>query len=223
LRTADLEHVGNYLNIKQLLIFFQNSCCQVIYAHFLVNSAHQLKMTQAHKDEQRWSHWMGLAQQGDESCYAALLEELGNVIAAYLQVRFGSIDLIEDCVQESLIAIHSARHTYNTKRLFRPWFFAIVRNRMIDLLRSQRSYNSILEKNASGHIDILGTPIEDEVNKSMVFAALAPAYRDVLLLTKVAGYTTSEAAKALGISENVVRVRVHRGIKATRKILQYEQ
>lgn len=179
-------------------------------------------MTRAHKDELRWSHWMGLAQQGDESCYAALLEELGNVIAAYLRARFGCLDLIEDCVQESLIAIHCARHTYDTKRLFRPWFFAIVRNRTIDLLRSQRSYKSILEKNASEQIDILGTPIEDEVNKSMVFAALAPAYRDVLVLTKVAGYTTSEAAKTLGISENLVRVRIHRGIQATRKILQSE-
>jgi RNA polymerase sigma-70 factor (ECF subfamily) len=187
-----------------------------------VSSAYQFNMTRAHKDEQRWSHWMGLAQKGDEASYAALLEELGDVIAAYLQARFGSIDLIEDCVQESLIAIHSARHTYDTSRLFRPWFFAIVRNRTIDLLRSQRSYRLILEKNASDQIKTTGSTIEDDVNKSMVFAALAPAYRDVLLLTKVAGYTTSEAAKTLGISENVVRVRIHRGIKATRKILQTE-
>jgi RNA polymerase sigma-70 factor (ECF subfamily) len=180
-------------------------------------------MTRADKDEHRWSCWMRRAQKGDENCYPTLLEELGDVIAAYLRSRFGPIELIEDCVQESLIAIHSARHTYDTKRLFRPWFFAIVRNRTIDLLRSQKSYQSMLEKNASGQLDIiLGTPVEDEVNKSMVFAALAPAYRDVLLLTKVAGYTTSETAKTLGISENVVRVRVHRGINATRKILQSE-
>jgi len=177
-------------------------------------------MTRADKDEQRWSYWMGLAQKGDESCHTALLEELSEVVVAYLLSRFGPIDLIEDCVQECLISIHSTRHTYDTKRLFRPWFFAIVRNRTIDLLRSQRSYQAILEKNVLGHSDILGTPIEDEVNKSMVFSALAPAYRDVLLLTKVAGYTTAETAKALDISENVVRVRVHRGIKATRKILQ---
>ena len=180
-------------------------------------------MTGIENDEQRWSQLMGKAQQGDEHSYAELLEELSDVIAAFLHVRFGPIDLIEDCVQEGLIAIHAARHTYNTKRLFRPWFFAIVRNRTIDILRSQKSYKSALEKNTLGHIEGTTTSVEDEVNKSMVFSMLAPAYRDVLLLTKVAGFTTSETAEKLGISESTVRVRVHRGIKETRKILQNEQ
>jgi len=180
-------------------------------------------MTATNNDEQRWSQLMGLAQQGDEHSYANLLEELGNVTEAYLRSRFGPIDIIEDCVQESLIAIHAARHTYDTKRLFRPWFFAIVRNRTIDLLRSQKSYKTALENNTLKHIEETSIPIEEEVNKSMVFSMLAPAYREVLLLTKVIGFTTSEAAEKLGISESAVRVRVHRGIKETRKILQNEQ
>ena len=182
-------------------------------------------MTRSDNDELRWAQLMNLAQQGNEQCYAELLEELGNAIAAFLKSRFGPIDLIEDCVQECLISIHAARHTYDKKRLFRPWFFAIVRNRTIDLLRSQRSYKSVLEKNIVKHIEqeYSITPIEDEINKSMVFSMLAPAYRDVLLLTKVAGFSTSEVAKKLKISESSVRVRIHRGIKETRKILQIEQ
>lgn len=175
------------------------------------------------RDEQRWSELMSNAQQGDEQSYALLLEELAYVIAAYLKSRFGPIDLIEDCTQECLITIHSARHTYNPERLFRPWLFAIVRNRTIDILRRQKSYKSALEKNALDHKEASSTSIEDEVNKSMVFSMLAPAYREVLLLSKVAGFTTSETAEKLGISESTVRVRVHRGIKETRKILQNEQ
>ncbi len=179
-------------------------------------------MTDSDNDEQRWSQLMSKAQKGDEQCYALLLKELGDVTAAFLKSRFGSIDLIEDCVQESLIAIHAARHTYDTKRLFRPWFFSIVRNRTIDILRSQRAYKATLEKHNLAHIEGTTTPVEDEINKSMVFSMLAPAYRDVLLLTKVAGFTTAETAKKLGLSEGTVRVRVHRGIKETRKILQKE-
>jgi RNA polymerase sigma-70 factor (ECF subfamily) len=180
-------------------------------------------MTRLDNDELRWSQWMNQAQQGDEQCYAKLLEELGDVIAAFLNTRFGPIDLIEDCVQECLISIHAARHTYDTKRLFRPWFFAIVRNRTIDLLRSQQCYKSILEKHTLEQIEGPATPVEDEINKSMVFSMLAPAYKDVLLLTKVEGFSTSETAKKLGISESSVRVRIHRGIKETSKILQIEQ
>ncbi len=180
-------------------------------------------MTRSENDELRWSQMMGQAQLGDEHGYTQLLEELGNAIAAFLTSRFGPIDLIEDCVQECLIAIHSARHSYDTKRLFRPWFFAIVRNRTIDLLRSQRSYKTALEKNTLEQEASSASSVEDEINKSMVFSMLAPDYRDVLILTKVAGYTTAETAKKLDISESAVRVRVHRGIKETRKILQIEQ
>ena len=180
-------------------------------------------MKAVNNDEQRWSQLMGKAQQGDEHSYANLLEELGKAIEAYLRSRFGPIDIIEDCVQESLIAIHAARHTYDTKRLFRPWFFAIVRHRTIDLLRRQKSYSAALERNTLEHIEHTALSIEEEVNKSMVFSMLAPAYRDVLLLTKVIGFSTSETAEKLGISKSAVRVRVHRGIKETRKILQNEQ
>lgn len=179
-------------------------------------------MTRMDNDELRWSQWMSQAQQGDEQCYAQLLEELGNVINAFLLSRFGPIDLIEDCVQECLISIHSARHTYDTKRLFRPWFFAIVRNRTIDLLRSQQRHKSVSETNTLDQLIDSTASIEDEINKSMVFSMLAPAYREVLLLTKVAGLSTSEAAQKLGISESLVRVQIHRGIKETRKILQIE-
>jgi len=180
-------------------------------------------MADIDNDEQRWSQLMSQAQQGDEECYATLLEELGDVIAAFLNTRFGPIDLIEDCVQECLISIHSARHTYDTKRLFRPWFFAIVRNRTIDLLRSQKCYKSALEKNIVEQEEYSAISIEDEINKSMVFSMLPPSYRDVLLLTKVSGFSTAEAAQKLGISESSVRVSIHRGIKETRKILQIEQ
>ncbi len=180
-------------------------------------------MTLTQQDEQRWSDWMRRSQAGHDSCYAQLLTELGDVINTYLRSRFGPIDLIEDCVQESLIAIHSARHTYDSKRQFRPWLFAIVQNRTIDLLRKQRKHTTNIESHALNGHNQSANAVEDEVSKSMIFDALAPAYRDVLLLTKVIGLSTAETAEQLGISEGAVRVRVHRGIEATRKLLQSEQ
>ncbi|SMG62385.1 protein containing RNA polymerase sigma factor 70, region 4 type 2 domain [methanotrophic bacterial endosymbiont of Bathymodiolus sp.] len=76
-----------------------------------------------------------------------------------------------------------------------------------------------------GHIAVTVTPVEDEINNSMVFSKLPPAFRDVLILTKVAGFTTRETADKLGISESTVRVRVrvHHVIKETRKILEIDE
>jgi RNA polymerase sigma-70 factor (ECF subfamily) len=53
----------------------------------------------------------------------------------YLRRHFGESDFVEDCVQECLLAIHRARATFDPARRFRPWMFAIVRHKAIDMLR----------------------------------------------------------------------------------------
>ena len=88
-------------------------------------------------DEQNWSRLMVNAQAGNESDYRQLLTELTDVIFNFLRSRFGDHHFIEDCVQETLMAIHQARHTYDQHRPFRPWLFAIVRHKAIDTLRKQ--------------------------------------------------------------------------------------
>ncbi len=64
-------------------------------------------------DERRWSEYMAAAHRGDSRLYERLLGELASVIAAYVRSRFGTLFFTEDCVQECLIAIHNARHTYD--------------------------------------------------------------------------------------------------------------
>ena len=86
-------------------------------------------------DEQRWAAWMALAHGGDHDAYRQLLGELANAIETYIRVRFGAIDSLEDCVQECLLVIHKARHTYDPVRPFRPWLFTLVRHRTIPRLR----------------------------------------------------------------------------------------
>ncbi len=163
---------------------------------------------------------MGKAQLGDEQAYRILLVELGEVISAYLHARFGRLDFVEDCVQECLIAIHCARHTYDTGRPFRPWLFALVRNKAIDMLRKQQNYRSLIGKSQINHK--LNDSFDTIVNRGSVFAALKPEHREVLTLTKIIGLSTAEAAKKLNVSESTIKVRVHRAIKASRKILEAE-
>ncbi len=74
-------------------------------------------------DEARWSEWMARAQGGDRAAYEKLMTELGSVIERYVLRRFGRAggsDFAEECVQESLLAIHGARQTYDPGRPFRP-------------------------------------------------------------------------------------------------------
>ncbi len=175
------------------------------------------------EDEIRWADLMRRAQGGDRVSYERLLRETGEVIEVYLRVRFGRLDVLEDCVQECLLAMHLARHTYDPQRPFRPWMFTIVRHRTIDILRTRRS-RLLLEGSiaaaepASADRDHL----LHHVLGIRVLEGLAPDHRDAVVLTKYAGYSTAEAAAWLGVSKPALKARLHRGLRAIRKQLEEE-
>ena len=178
-------------------------------------------------DEAHWAALMARAQQGDQHAYQQLLNEISTVIQRYLTSRFGTHDFIEDCVQESLLAIHHARHTYENGRPFRPWMFAIVRNKTIDMLRKQRSYQKNLDNhaestqlNTSHNDDNFNSNTEDSIIHGRLINALAPPFKQAIVLTKLIGLTNAEAAKQLAISEAALKVRVHRGINKLKNLIE---
>ena len=178
-------------------------------------------------DEQRWSALMVSAQSGNESDYRQLLREVSDVVHKFLRSRFGNRPMIEDCVQESLLAIHQARHTYNPNRPFRPWLFAIVRNKTIDTLRKQKQRETVA-KHYQREQEVLSASsgqiaYPNEIAEVPLFRALSRQHREVLVLTKVIGFSIAETAEKLGISESAVKVRVHRAVGKLRKLLKEEE
>jgi RNA polymerase sigma-70 factor (ECF subfamily) len=174
-------------------------------------------------DERRWSEWMRRAQLGDSACHERLLRETGEVIQRYLRLRFGAIDVLEDCVQECLLAIHLARHTYDPRREFRPWMFTIVRHRAIDVLRQRRSRLELEQALARQPGEAADRDhLLRHVLGIRVLERLTPDHRDAVTLTKYAGYTTAEAAACLGVSEPALKARLHRALIAIRRQLEEE-
>src|SRR5262245_2930578 len=153
-------------------------------------------------DEARWSAWMLDAQRGDRDSYARLLTELVAVVRAFLTKRFGSVDFVDDCVQESLIAVHEARHTYDAGRPFRAWLFAIVRYKAIDMLRHRESYSRALERAQDAASN---ETTESPRDAGDVIAALEPKLREALVLTKLLGLSMREAAVRTGVSEGAMK------------------
>lgn len=153
-----------------------------------------------------------------------LLAEVADVIAAYLESRFGHTDFVEDCVQESLMSLHKARHTYDPTRSFRAWMFAIVRHRAIDMLRRRDTYRGVVAADdgnlalAESSVDVAGSAMA-----AQYFQALPASDRQALTLTKVVGFSMAEAATRLGISEGAMKTRVHRAIRRFKRVIDAEQ
>jgi RNA polymerase sigma-70 factor (ECF subfamily) len=175
-------------------------------------------------DELRWAALMVSAQAGHEADYRLLLTEMSEVINRYLRSRFGHHHFVEDCVQETLVAIHQARHTYDACRLFRPWMFAIVRHKAIDTLRRQRSHQNTLERHREYLLvnsDVAGSVHSDHsMVQGRLLAALSPQYREAITLTKIYGFSIAEAAEQLSISQGSLKVRIHRGIARLKRMVE---
>ena len=166
------------------------------------------------QEEARWSGWMSRAQNGDRDAYDRLLRSILPRLRAFVGARVRDRTLAEDVVQNVLISIHQARHTYRPERPFGPWLRAVARNAVIDALRAR------LEPVAPGE------PIESRDALSPALAAalaeLPPTQREAVELLHIHDLSSAEAAERLGISAVALRVRAHRGYKALRAKLRRE-
>ncbi|MEQ8485074.1 MAG: sigma-70 family RNA polymerase sigma factor [Pseudomonadales bacterium] len=175
-------------------------------------------MTDRRLEEARWAEWLRRAQHGDVTAYDAFLSEVAPMIRAYLRARFGAYDMLDDCVQECLIALHQARHTYDSRRPLRPWLFAIVRHRTIDVLRRADPMRG------DDNVDVPAPTLDLDlqIDVARLIGQLSATLRESVVLTKLMGLSTRECAIRLGVSETVIKVRVHRGLRELRRLWQLE-
>lgn len=78
---------------------------------------------------------MARAQAGDRAAYNQLLKAMVPAIRALVCNKIRDEGLVEDVIQETLLAIHRVRHTYDPQRPILPWVAAIASARAIDALR----------------------------------------------------------------------------------------
>jgi RNA polymerase sigma-70 factor (ECF subfamily) len=173
-------------------------------------------------EEERWSEWMVRAQAGDQLAYEKLMIEIGDTIERFVLRRFGrgpAGDLVEECVQESLLAVHRARHTYDPARRFRPWLLTIVRHKAIDLLRRDRTRRQEPLDTAElrSREDRTFDDPQHQLDAATVLERLDPKYRTALILTKLEGCSMEEAAGRAGVSVTAMKTRVHRAIRSLQR------
>src|SRR5678815_103184 len=117
---------------------------------------------------------MRLAQTGDQVAYSSLLVLLTSVCRQFARRRLGGVAWIDDVVQETLLALHRARQTYDPRRPFAPWFYAIASSRLIDVLRRERRVASreIGGDELPDGARLEGAPVLDEVDVEVIHAAV---------------------------------------------------
>jgi RNA polymerase sigma-70 factor (ECF subfamily) len=166
--------------------------------------------------EDRLKALMLAALDGDAAAYRLLLSALSSQLRAYFGRRLGGANAeAEDLVQETLMAVHSKRATYDRTKPFTPWLHAVARYKLIDHFRQRRIRPSVA-------IDDVDEPFaEDEseataarIDVERLLNTVPPASGTLVRQVKIEGRTVAEAAAAAGISETAAKLRIHRGLKA---------
>ena len=172
-----------------------------------------------HDREQIWAGWMRAANARDDIAYRRLLEALAPFLRqivrrGFERVGFGNSD-VEDVTQETLLAIHLKRQTWDEEQAITPWVTAIARYKVIDSLRRRGRH---VELPIDDVIDVLPAEIPTERlsgrDAEKLLSILRGRQRDVVQAVSIEGMSTREAADRLGISEGAVRVALHRGMSA---------
>jgi RNA polymerase sigma-70 factor (ECF subfamily) len=129
--------------------------------------------------------------------------------------------MVDDATQDTLIAIHEKRHTYDPARPFEAWLAAIARYKWIDRLRAlKRTTTDALtdEVEVQGHESaVLSATVLEELLRQ-----LKPAQSQVIRLVKIQGYSVEEAAAFSGQSISLVKVNIHRGLARLASVVQKE-
>jgi RNA polymerase sigma-70 factor, ECF subfamily len=157
-------------------------------------------------------------QTGDASAYNTCLQGLAGYLRSYFRKKLQRIpDEIEDLVQETLIAIHNQRHTYDPGQPFTAWAYAIARYKLIDRYRQFTRHDGHNDTLDDFHAETIGQ--EDNAHEARrdigkLLDTLPEKQRAPIQLVKLEGLSIIEASARTGQSESAVKVNIHRGLKA---------
>jgi len=164
-------------------------------------------------------------QRGDERAVEALFRRYQRPLFQTALRVLGNTEDAEDALQDGLLSAYRNLRRFEGRSQFSTWLTRIVINAALMRRRSAK---------ARPALSLDETPREDELpaaerfaddgpNPEQVFASteiremisenldeLSPLLRTAFVLREVQGYSTGEAAKKLGVTENTLKARLWR-------------
>jgi RNA polymerase sigma factor (sigma-70 family) len=160
-----------------------------------------------------WGNLMVAAQAGNGGAYHRLLVEVRPWLVHYYARRL-PMGMVDDATQDTLIAVHQKRHTYQHGRPFRAWLGAIARYKWIDRLRAMQRQSTValddepVEPSVADH----ESTVTSAVLLETLMSRLKPAQTEVIRLVKLQGFSIEDASAMTGQSISLVKVNIHRGL-----------
>lgn len=168
-------------------------------------------------------------QKSFEEAFEAYSDELFRHASIRLSDRERAMELTQETFMK--VWVYAQKGTADIREI-RPFLYRTLRNLIIDEYRKHKttSLEAMAERHEADVEDFL-TPDESNTLEAAVgrhegaralsaLQELPEPYREAVTLRYVEGLSPQEIATMTGESENVVSVRVHRGLKKLKMILE---
>ncbi len=162
-------------------------------------------------DDQSLGRLMALSQMGDAQAHEAVLVACQRWLRRFYDGKIGS-QHAEELVQETLLAVHNKRASYDPGRPFMPWLAAIARYRWVDRLRQIYRQQSDVHAEPVESIEAAETVVA-KLSLDRLMAHLTDGQRTAITLVKIDGLSVAEASEVCGQSLSLVKMNVHRGLR----------
>lgn len=162
---------------------------------------------------------------GDEASHRAFLSEAAALLRGFFRNRLrGAPEDAEDLVQETLVALHTRRDSYDPAYPLTAWMYAIARYRLIDHIRRARHRNhASIDDHDVGGDDPEYAASDAKRDVATLLEKLPEKQRNAIQLVKLEEKSVREAALATGLSESDVKISIHRGMKTLMRLMGEEQ
>jgi len=169
-------------------------------------------------------------QQEEEKEFLAAYDEHSASLFRFLTMKIADREVARDLTQETFTRAWDFRQGGGVIRDWKPFLFRTAYNLVVDVYRKKRSVSldhlvddqgfSVSDDNADEKRTVANAEMS-RVRKGI--DQLDETYRDIILLRYTEDLPPKEIARITGLSENVVSVRIHRGIEKLKVILGPDQ
>ena len=169
---------------------------------------------------------------GDAEAFDRFVEHFRARIFHYSWLMCGQREDAEEVAQETLLKVFENFDRLREPERVRPWVFQIARNACLMKRRKsvfaparELSLEEFLPEGQFQIADWAALPdrqlLDGEMKEALdrAIGRLPENYKPVVLLRDIEELTTAETAQVLGLTEDVVKARLHRGRLAIRKTL----
>lgn len=165
------------------------------------------------------------AATGNQAAWQELFTRWKKPLLSFFYRSLGSLPEAEDLTLEVFVRLHRAAPTYERRSRFTTYLFHIARNLLLNELRRRRRKPAqavppdafdYLASNPGAEPRRLHE-LEEEFQRAL--GELPEAQRTLLLLVQQQGLDHSTAAATLGITENALRVQLHRARERLKELM----